>query len=225
MNNKTKTMHKVGLPVLLIGLALAGDVAAQAELNESRLAAPQTRIQTCGQVDIAWNLELVNQYPRIQQACHEVVINNGRKWARFEAEFVRVNNDGSVTSDFIGPLGRSMGRYTLIPGPDQTVSLSGRDYPFSALTPKQRINLYVPEGASGLASSTSAPVEQYSRVRSYEDVVIKEDYVAQNAPAPMPIYNRLPDTAGPLPWLAIGGIASLLGGLGLRFGRTLSRKQ
>jgi len=216
------------LPMLALSLACAGcAVAQQPQMDTQRLATPTTRVQSCAQVDIAWNLDLITQYPRIPEACHEVVTNSGIKWARFEANFVRINGDGSVTSDFKSPSGRSIGRYTMVPAEGQMVTLDGRKVPFSTLRADQKINLYVPEGAGSLAFEPGAPTTAYSRIVRYED-----------APEPLPtrteepvqyaqvdrtpdrsMDRRLPDTAGPLPWLAVGGLMSLFGALGLRITR------
>jgi hypothetical protein len=225
MNNRNSNKALAGLPLLLLCMAMSGSALAQAELDTNRLPTPATRVYSCGQVDISWNLELINQYPRINEACHEVVTVDGTKYARFEANFVRVNADGTVTSDFVGPQGRTMGRYTLVPAPDQKVTLSGVEYPFSALKPRQQINLYVPEGATGLASSPTASPQQYARLSAYEEVAPEQQeqpqpqYVAQADPPPAMANERLPDTAGPLPWFALSGVIALLGGLGLSLGR------
>lgn len=215
----TNNRHPIRLPMLILGLACAGGVAAQSQLDTRELAKPAVRTISCGQVDIDWNLELLNQFPSIPGACHEVVTNDGQKWARFEADFVRINADGSVTSDFIGPRGRPMGRYTLIPFAGQQVTLDGRKYPFTALRPNQRINLYVPEGAAGLASEPIASTQPITRIARYEEVPAPSIQLAQAPPRQPYVADRLPSTAGPLPWFALGGALSLLGALGLRVGR------
>lgn len=211
--------HAIGLPMLILGLACAGGVAAQSQLDTRDLERPAVRTLSCGQVDIDWNVELIDQFPNIPGACHEVVTSHGMKWARFEADFVRVNADGSVTSDFIGAHGRPMGRYTLIPSQGQQVTLDGRKYPFTALRPNQRINLYVPEGATGLASEPAASTPPITRIVRYEPVPAAPMQLAQATPRQPYVADRLPDTAGPLPWFALGGALSLLGALGLRIGR------
>lgn len=218
-NVDANNRHSIGLPMLILGLACAGGVAAQSQLDTRSLDKPAVRTLSCGQVDIGWNLELLNQFPNIPGACHEVVTSHGTKWARFEADFVRINSDGSVTSDFVGPNGRPMGRYTLIPFPGQQVTLDGRKYPFSALRPNQRINLYVPEGATGLASEPAASTQQFTRIARYEEAPAPPMQVAQATPRQAYVADRLPNTAGPLPWFALGSALSFLGALGLRFGR------
>ncbi|HET6603669.1 MAG TPA: hypothetical protein VFG21_05550 [Xanthomonadaceae bacterium] len=208
----------VRVPVLLLALACAGAVAAQDQMNPRDQVNPEVRTQSCAQVDIDWNLELISQYPRIPDACHEVVTSNGVKWARFEANFVRVNQDGSVTSDFHAPNGRSVGRFTLMPAPGQMVTLSGRKVEFSSLRPNQQLSMYVPEGATGLSFEPGVPPQQHGRFVRYEEPTPEPVQFARADPEPR-YDTRLPDTAGPLPWFALGGVLSLLGAVGLRVGR------
>jgi hypothetical protein len=204
-----RPIHTV--PLLLLALACTQPAFAQS--GGSTPPSPQLRLLSCGQVEIGWNPALIDQYPDIPSACHEVVTSQGVKFARFEADFVRVNNDGSVTSAFVDPRGRKVGQYTLIPGPTQQVTLSGRRYPFSALRPGQRINLYVPEGAYGLASEPVASPTYIGEIAAYEPVPVEQPVeVARVEPAP----TRLPQTAGLTPWITTAGLLSLLfaGGLG-----------
>ncbi len=225
MNTRSTIHHTLTLALLSLALAWGGTVSAQSDLDTRELADPKTRVQSCNQVDLAWNLQLIEQYPRIADACHEVVVNNNTKWARFEANFLRINADGSVTSEFIGPTGRKMGRYTLIPGPDQQVTLDGRKQPFSALTANQRINLYVPEGATELTSEPMTAPRQQSRIVRYEpiyDDATRQDTRQADAIASTSSdqrMTRLPSTAGALPWFAFGGLLAAFAGLALRIAR------
>jgi LPXTG-motif cell wall-anchored protein len=202
------------LIALMVGLAFASSLPAQ-DLNTGRLAPTETRMLSCGQVDMAWNVELITQYPRIPEACFEVVTNNNIKWARFEADFVRLDRDGSVVADFYGPSGAKMGRYTVLNNPGDQVTLGGRKYPFSALRSGQRINLYVPEGAAALTTEPGLPPDRYGRFVRYEELPL-ERRVADPAPTTNYYAAQLPNTAGPLPWFAVAGLGALLGGLGLR---------
>lgn len=210
---KTMRSRVLALPLLATGLAATGGVAAQS-MDTRDLAPTQTRMISCGQVDMAWNVDLITQYPRIPEACFEVVTNNGIKWARFEADFVRLDRDGSVVADFESPDGDKMGRYTVLNQPGQQVTLDGRRRPFSDLRAGQRISLYVPEGAAALTTAPGLPPEQYGRIIRYEDPA--PEYYAQAEPTRT---RMLPTTAGPLPWFATAGVVALLGGVGLRRAR------
>lgn len=217
-------------PMLLIGFVYAGSVAAQAPLNTNNL--PEPSIDTAPCADVIWNTDLISKYPRISRGCREVVLVNGQKWARFEADFVQNNSDGSFTSEFMDTHDRSLGNVTLIPTAEQRVTLDGRKYKFTELTRDQKLNFYIPEGVYGFASEPDAPSGQYAQIVRFDDDAAtsvelepKPERMAQVNPEPEPSLPRLPDTAGPLPLLALGGLLSLLGaaGLGIRrrfFNRT-----
>ncbi len=212
---KSLKTHNSRITPLILSLAFTNFAFAQG-MDTKDLEPTHTRTLSCGQVDMAWNLELIEQYPRIPDACFEVINNNGNKWARFEADFIRLDRDGSVVADFVSPGGRSMGRYTVLNNPGQQVTLDGRKYPFTALRGGQRINLYVPEGAAALTTEVGTPPESYGRIVRYE-APAEPPQLAQAAPVLSPSALRLPNTAGVLPWFAVLGIGALLIGAGLRF--------
>jgi hypothetical protein len=182
-------------------------------------------VQAASCAEVAWDRQLLAQYPRLAEGCQEVIVVNGQKWARFAADLLRTNRDGSVTLDFNDRQGRSMQELTLMPGPDQTVEIAGRDYPFSDLERGQELNLYVPEGVYAIGLVPGAAPERLARI------VREPIQVAQAQPAPAAATqlaqaeppartpDRLPSTAGSLPLLALGGLVSLLAGMGLAIRR------
>jgi hypothetical protein len=113
-----------------------------------------------------------------------------------------------------------MEELNLMPAQGQRVSIDGRPYRFSDLKRGQQLNLYVPEGMYALALEPGAPPEQLAQIvaPSAQRVQLAQ---ADRAPAPAATATaqRLPSTAGPLPFLVLGGLASLLAGLGLSIRR------
>jgi hypothetical protein len=149
-----------------------------------------------------------------------VIVVEGQKWARFAADLVSTNRDGSVTLDFNDRQGRSMEELTLMPAAGQTVAIGGRNYRFSELVSGQELSLYVPEGVFAVALEPGAAPERLAQI------VREPVQVAQAEPAPSPTVllaqaepartpARLPNTAGPLPLVALGGLVALLAGMGL----------
>ena len=138
---------------------------------------------------------------------------DGAKWARFEADFVRENANGSVVFDFKGHNDASMGQVTLEPARNQRVTIDGQKYRFSELSRGQQLNVYVPEGMYAIALAPGAPAE------ALDKIVPPSTEVAQVDTAPAPMTNRLPSTAGPLPWVLLAGLMSLVAGLGITVGR------
>ncbi len=80
---------------LFIVVLLASGGMAQAAAQEHQQF-PLTRTQAGLCDDIKWSTEMLDEHPGLIDACREVVVADGRKWARFEAQFVSVNPDGSV---------------------------------------------------------------------------------------------------------------------------------
>jgi hypothetical protein len=209
----------IRLALTLVGcMSAAAANAQQAPLNTTNLD-PRVQAASCAAVD--WNKDLLAQYPRLAEGCQEVVISAGKKWARFSADLVRTNRDGSVTLEFKDRRDRAMEQLTLMPAAQQRVSMDGHDYRFSELPRGQQLNLYVPEGMYAVSLLPGAAPEQLAQIvpptRTAQPA--RTPQLAQAAPAPATTIRQLPNTAGPLPLVALGGLISLLGGLSLSIRR------
>lgn len=216
---------KTGAAVLLIGCMFAAtSTFAQERTGSGDMPKPKTQTASCDVVDwqTAWDRELLERLPRMEDGCHEVVIVDGAKWIRFEADFVRINNDGSIVSDFQSPRNRSIGNLTLMPAPDQRVLLDGRETKFSDLRQGQRLNFYVPEGTLNFASTPTAPPQRVAKVVEVKEPARLAE-VDKTTTRTQP--KRLPSTAGPLPLIATGGLVFLAGGLGLGIRRWFGSSQ
>ena len=214
MGTKMREVSGTGTAFALLAVLCASTASAQQPLNTQNL--PATRVQTESCADVNWAKDMLTQYPRIAEGCQEVVTSGTRKWARFEADLVRNNPDGTVTLNFKNRQGRSMENLTLMPVPGQTVSIGSRKYRFTELNPGQTVSVYVPEGLFAVASEPGAPAEQLAQI------VPATPRVAQATPAaaqPSRMPQRLPSTAGPLPLVALAGLLSALAGLGLSLRR------
>lgn len=229
--NTANLKPRLGLPAFAVsGLLLTGGALAAPQMDTSKLPTPSTDTSDCSQV--IWHTQLVSTYPRIASGCREVVMVDGKKWARFEGDFVRNNEDGSFTTEFTDLRDRSLGNVTLMPKPGQQVTLSGRKTEFRDLRADQRLNLYVPEGATGFAMDTSEPVDRYASLVRYEPAQAMEPApraepdrrLAQVEPTDRSM-TRLPDTAGPLPLFALGSVLSLFGGSALALRRRLRARK
>lgn len=199
--------------LLFTGLAFSAVAGAQESLDTASLDDPEVHAASCRAVN--WNAQMLAEYPSIAEACHEVIVSDGDRWARFETELVSVNRDGSVKSDFQNRDGRNMGAITIMPAPGQQAIIDGTPTPFSELRPGQILNIYVPEGMYGFSLAPAVPVREHVRI-----IEIQPDpYVA---PTRVVAARTLPSTAGPLPMLLVGGVLALLGGLGLTARRRYS---
>jgi hypothetical protein len=210
-----KTSQFTGTPIaaVLLGLSCAGAAVAQDDV-------PRPRVQTGSCAEVAWAPDLLSQYPRLAEGCHEVVILEDEKWARFEAGLVQAHNDGSVTLDFKDRFGRSIEELTLMFGPNQRADIDGRSRRFTELERGQVLNVYVPEGIFAVATEPgAAPQELAPVVVAPERLSTAPPDRTLAAQADTAAARELPRTAGPLPILALAGAISLLGGLGLTIAR------
>lgn len=198
---------------LLLGLASTGSVMAQ----ESRQAMPGPEVDRASCTEVDWNQDLLRDYPWVIEGCQEAIVVDGKKWARFEAEFLQIHTDGAITSNFRNDRGRSLGNVRLMPGPNQTVLLDGRAKSFSQLKRGQVLNFYAPEDAYAFTTTPGAPETELVRIVEPVEPVEQQRPVrmAEAKPVERTRPATLPATAGPLPIIALGGMLSLLGGLGL----------
>lgn len=232
MNMKPSTRIGAGTALALAGLVWANVAMAQ-DSKLDGMDRPADDAASCNELN--WHREFVTSYPWASEACRSVVTVNGAKWARFEGEIRRINDNGSFDAEFISRSDRELGSVTLMPAPGQSVRLDDKDVPFADLDRGQVLSFYVPEGAVGFAAEPGAPNSQFVKVVDTSGAA--RFAVADDTPEKAPIVlaqadtdtNRdsldsdLPDTAGPLPLIALGGLLSLFGGLGLTIRRKLSK--
>lgn len=199
------------LMVMVFGVSLLGVAEAQEQDFPREREGPIS----CSQVD--WNQDMIRNHPRLIEACREVVHSGGANWARFEAKYVRVESNGDVTFSIRDANDRHIESVGLVPAPGQVAYIDDNPTPFSQLQNDQLINLYVPEGMYGFVTQPGVPATQVA--------AIKPVPAATQTVAPQPrVATRaatLPATAGPVPWVGLGGLIALFGALGM----TLTRRR
>lgn len=219
-----KKLYVTSVTTALLGLALASTAVAQQQLQQD-LTDERTRTASCD--DVNWNRDMLSQHASLIDACQEVVDVDGENWARFAAKFVRIEPNGDVIFSVRDKNDRSIEEVTLDPVPGQLAYIDGRATAFSSLRTTDSISLYVPEGQYGFATRPGAPREQLATVVVPTDATrsasgsTTDRTTATDRTLAQRDTNRemLPSTAGPLPWLALVGFLSLLGGLGLTLRR------
>ena len=219
-----KKLYLTSVTTALLGLVLASTAVAQQQLQEDLTAERNRTTASCD--DVNWNRDMLSQHSSLIDACQEVVDVDGESWARFDAQFVRIEPNGDVIFSVRDRNDRAVEEVTLDPVPGQLAYIDGRATAFSSLRDTDSISLYVPEGQYGFATRPGAPREQLATVvvpsdserstaGSTVDTTTTDRTVAQRDAD----REMLPTTAGPLPWLALVGFLSLLGGLGLTLRR------
>lgn len=198
----------IGAAFALMSLLYGGGTIAWAQGNNAQqMPQPQVSSETCAEVQ--WSPQLLRQYPRIPDACQEVIAVNGENWVRIEGRLVSVNPNGSVTSMVLDRTGRGLGRLTLKPAPNQKVMLEGRERTFDELQSGAILHMYIPEHMHSVATEPRAPESEMGEIE-----MEPSEEVAQ---------EQLPATAGPLPWVLLAGTGILLAGLGLGLWRRFMR--
>lgn len=208
------------ITAVLLGFALAGSAVAQEEAFQGE----RTSAKSCAEVD--WNRDMMQYHPDLIDACQEVISVEGENWARFAANFVRVEPDGNVIFSVRDQRDRSVEEVILVPNPGQTAYIDGRATPFSSLRTTDSISLYVPEGEYGFATQPVAR-EQVARVVTPSDSTRSgsasrddDSYTTDRTVARNDTRrSQLPTTAGPLPWLVLAGFLAMFAGLGLTLRR------
>jgi len=219
---KARTTIKAATVLALASLVWANSAMAQ-DNSLVNVASTTDNAASCNELN--WHREFVTSYPWAAEACREVVTVNGAKWARFEGEFLGINDDGSFDTEFTSRSDGNLGRVTLMPTAGQQARLDNRQVAFADLDDGQVLSFYVPEGAVGFAVEPGAPNSQFVRVA---DASARAPIVLAQADTDTDMDTRdseLPNTAGPLPLIALGGLLSLFGGLGLTMRRKLSDRK
>lgn len=217
--NRQSNVFATTSVALLMGLAWSSSTIAQEHTPKLPASGEVDRV-SCQEVE--WHQDMLGAHPWVSDACHEAIIVDGEKWARFEAEFQEYNRgDGTITADFRNDSGRSMGTVNLEPGPEQRVSLDGRPTQFSALRRGQILNFYAPEGTYGFTTEPGASENEMANVAEADEEQSRQIAQAESDRNRDRDRDRnrqqdtLPATAGPLPIVALGGLLSLLGGFTL----------
>jgi LPXTG-motif cell wall-anchored protein len=206
--NNVRT-HGLRMAALLGVVALVATAGVQAE---ERQRFPTERSQPASCAEIEWNQEMLSRHPGLINACQEVVVAGGQNWARFAAQFVRVEPDGSVLFSVRDARDRSVEQVRMTPTAGQVAYINDRATPFRQLRSSDVVNLYVPEGQYGFATQPGVPEDQVATVAPAR---------TEPAPAAQPTVAQrdlpavLPRTASNLPWLALSGGLALLGALSL----------
>lgn len=209
--NVIESIKSAGLRTAIVLVAMTWTGASMADTSLHKRM-PANDAASCNAVN--WNPDLQTQFPWIKAGCREVISVNGTKWARFNADFVRRNADGSVVFDFKDSANKSMGMVTLVPGPRQRAMIEGESYKFADLVRGQNLHLYVPENMYEVATLPGKPQDEFSTIVA----PTQKTEVAQAETAPA----ALPHTAGPLPLALLAGLVSLIAGLGMTMWRKLS---
>jgi hypothetical protein len=210
--------------LLAFGLLIALDATAQQPTGDDF---PRARDRPASCEDFDWSEQMLREYPRVVDACQEVVVANDRLFARLSARFVRVQSNGEVSFDVRDRRDRYVDLLTIQPVAGQVAYINDRPTEFRDLRTSDAIDLYAAEGEYGFATRPTAASEPRAVVRTVaalpapmpvdEPMNLDRAQIAQVDAAP----RLLPQTAGLVPWLVLGALLSLIGGVGLTLHRRM----
>jgi hypothetical protein len=105
--------------------------------------------------DITYSQEFLQRYPKAGAACREVVMKDGTKWVRFDANVVNVKGD-QVTADFVDQYKQSVAELTFVASPEARLTIDGKESKFSDLQSGDTISVWMSEARMGFYAKPGA---------------------------------------------------------------------
>ena len=105
--------------------------------------------------DIVYSQEFLARYPKAGAACREVVMKDGMKWARFDADVAAVKGN-EVTANFIDSYKQPVATLTFTAAPDARVMIGGKEAKFSTLRAGDTLSFWMPESRVGFYAAPGA---------------------------------------------------------------------
>lgn len=135
--------------------------------EQSKLEEGQTSPSCIG--NIVFSQDFLARYPNAGGACREVKVENGHKWARFDAHVVQVRRN-RVTADFVDRYDKKLSTITFDASRDARVDVNGRQVRFSTLKPGDKLSFWMPENRVGFYAEPGASQTTKLAVVSQESV-------------------------------------------------------
>jgi hypothetical protein len=98
--------------------------------------------------DITYSQEFLSRYPKAGAACREVVMKDGKKWVRFDADVADVRGN-QVTANFVDQYKQSVATLTFSAAPEARLTIDGKEAKFSELQSGDTISVWMPESRMG----------------------------------------------------------------------------
>lgn len=120
---------------LLVALAVSGLALSQPVFAGD---------DTCTGID--WKPIILERFAGIDQACQEVVVRDGKKYARFEVKLIRARMDGKVTVQMKLRDGNRIKGTFFAPEDFRVLSNSGKTrFHMQELSPGDILDVYIPQ--------------------------------------------------------------------------------
>src|SRR5262245_51942723 len=105
--------------------------------------------------DFVFSQEFLAKYPNAGAACKEVVLKDGSKWARFDANVTKVKGN-EVTTNFTSSYDNTISTVTFAVKPDARVRINDKEIKASDLKPGDSLSFWVPESRAGFYAAPGA---------------------------------------------------------------------
>jgi hypothetical protein len=128
--------------------ALAQDQSPQQGTTTSTQRLEEGQTSSSCIKNITFSQEFLTRYPNAGAACREVKVEDGVKWARFDADVAR-RSGNQVTANFVDTFNRKLAAITFEATPDARVEVNGRPVPFRGLRVGDRLSFWMPESRVG----------------------------------------------------------------------------
>jgi hypothetical protein len=180
-------IYRVAIAVVLLAPVMPAALAQNAECRDAQFGEA-----------------VLERFPRIREACLDIVTHQGQEYAVFKADLVRTTRN-SVRVRFKKPDGTSAESQTINVKPDFRVLIEGKPTRVDNLAVGQELTAYV-KVREPMVALAPAEDSQALEPTPWQD---ENAMMADTGPA-------LPATAGFLPAFGLGGLAMLLLGGVLR---------
>jgi hypothetical protein len=105
--------------------------------------------------EFVYSQQFLKTYPKAPAACREVIVKDGQKWVRFDADVTKVKGN-DVTVNFLNEARGTVLTLTFTAPPDATLDVSGKQVKYSALTEGQEISIWAPSSRIGFFAAPGA---------------------------------------------------------------------
>jgi hypothetical protein len=167
-------------------------------------AAEQPAHAQSGCADIDFTSSITDRFPNARNACLGIETREGRQFAHFQAEIVRVSGN-QVRARFLRPDGSYSETFAFDMDAGDRVEVGGRSYRYRELSRGQQLDIYVPNDRWEFHIPEE---DDFSVART---VAVAMPYEADTGGEGA----MLPQTAGPLPLLGLAGVLLTAAGLAL----------
>ena len=128
---------------------------AQSESTPAQQPLQEGQSSTSCISNIVFSHEFLARYPNAGGACREVKVENGHKWARFDADVADVKGN-RVTADFVDRYDRKLETIVFDAQSDARVVVNGRTTRYSDLKPGDKLSFWMPDNQVGFYAAPGA---------------------------------------------------------------------